>query len=70
LAIVKLVAKVGNSTVASTMVPLTNYTGVAPMLVTKSMLPADVDTVTIRIENGLGHNVATYGQVTIQENNQ
>jgi len=69
LAIVKLVAKVGNITVASTMVPLTNYIGVAPILVTKSMLPADVDTVTIRIENGLGYNVATYGQVTIQENN-
>jgi hypothetical protein len=70
LAIVKLVAKVGTVTVASTMIPLTNYIGTAPILVTKSMLPAGVDTVTIRIENGTGYNVATYGQVTIQENNQ
>lgn len=70
LAIIKLVAKVGTVTVASTMIPLTNYIGTAPILVTKSMLPSGVDTVTIRIENGTGYNVATYGQVTIQENNQ
>lgn len=65
-AVVKLVAKVDAVTVASATIPLIDYTGTAPLLVTKSMLPADVDVVTILIENSVGHNVATYGQVIVQ----
>ena len=65
LAIVKLVAKVGDTTVASAMVALTNYVGTSAMLVTKAMLPQGVDRVKVYIENGTRHIVATYGDVII-----
>lgn len=66
-AIIKLAALVNGNIVASSMTPLTDRTGVGRLLVTRSMLPPDTDSFDVHVLNGFDYIVATYGQVTIND---
>jgi hypothetical protein len=66
-AIIKLVAKVNDTIVASSMTPLIDRSGTGYLTVTKSLLPQDTSSFMVHIVNGLGYVIATYGQVTISD---
>ncbi len=66
-AIIKLVAKVNDTIVASSMTPLIDRSGTGYLTVTKSLLPQNTSSFMVHIVNGLGYVIATYGQVTISD---